>query len=50
MDNTHVVKKKITLKVKKKPLVHVLLCIGSLSLQVRTKLKKVIKNIAVSCK
>ena len=44
MDNIHVVKE-TTLVVEKKPLVLVLLYLGSVSLQTRTKLKKSLKNI-----
>ena len=44
MDNIHVVKE-TTLGVKEKPLVAVLLELGSISLQSRPKLKKSLKNI-----
>ena len=47
MDNTHVVKE-TTLTVEKKPLVPVLPYLGSISLQIRTKLKKSLKNI-INC-
>ena len=49
MDNIHVVKE-TTLTVGKKPLVLVLLYLGSVSLQTRTKLKKSLKNILNYCK
>ena len=51
MDNIHVVNE-TTLKVEKKPLVLVLLYLGSISLQTKTKLKKSLKTflIVVSCK
>ena len=49
MDNTHVVNE-TTLTVAKKPLVLVLLYLGSVSLQTRTKLKKSLKNILNYCK
>ena len=49
MDNIHVVKE-TTLTVEKKPLVLVLLYLGSISLQTTTKLKKSLKNIRVNCK
>ena len=47
MDNIHVVKE-TTLSVEKKPLVLVLPYLGSISLQIRTKLKKSLKNI-INC-
>ena len=43
MDNIHVVKE-TTLTVEKKPLVLVLLYLGSISLQTRTKLRKSLKT------
>ena len=49
MDNTHVVNE-TTLTVAKKPLVLVLLYLGSVSLQTRTKLKKSLTNILNYCK
>ena len=49
MDNMHVVKE-TTLIVEKKPLVLVLPYIGSISLQIRTKLKTSLKNILNCCK
>ena len=49
MDNIHVVKE-TTLTVEKKPLVLVLLYLGSISLQTTTKLKKSLKNVRVNCK
>ena len=49
MDNIHVVKE-TTLTVEKKSLVLVLPCLGSISLQTRTKLKKSWKNILNCCK
>ena len=49
MDNIHVVTE-TTLTVEKKPLVLVLLYLGSISLQTTTKLKKSLKNIRVNCK
>ena len=49
MDNIHVVQE-TTLTVKKKPLVLVLLYLGSISLQTRTKLKKSLKCILNCCK
>ena len=51
MDNIHVVKE-TTLTVEKKSLVIVLLYLGSISLQTRTKLKESLKTflILVSCK
>ena len=44
MNNIHVVKE-TTLTIEKKPLVLVLLYLGSISLQIRIKLKKSLKNI-----
>ena len=49
MDNIHVVKE-TTLTVAKKSLVLVLPCLGSISLQTRTKLKKSWKSILNCCK
>ena len=49
MDNIHVVKE-TTPTVEKKPLVLVLPCPGSISLQTTTKLKKSLKNIFNCCK
>ena len=49
MDNIRVVKE-TTLTVEKKSLVLVLPCLGSISLQTRTKLKKSWKNILNCCK
>ena len=49
MDNVHVVKE-TTLKIEKKSLVLVLPYLGSISLQTRTKLKKLLKNILNCCK
>ena len=49
MDNIHIVKE-INLTVKQKPFVLVLLYLGSISLQTRTKLKKSLKNILNCCK
>ena len=49
MDNIHVVKK-TTLTVEKKPLVLVLPCLGSISVQTRNKLMKSLKNILNCCK
>ena len=49
MDNIHVAKE-TTLTVEKKPLVLVLLYLGSISLQTRTKSKKSLKNILNCCK
>ena len=48
MDNVHVLKE-TTLTVGKKPLVLVLLQLGSVSLQTRTNLKKSLKNIINCC-
>ena len=48
MDNIHVVKE-TTLTVEKKPLVLVLPCLDSISLQTRTKLKNSLKNILNCC-
>ena len=49
MDNIDVVKE-TTVTVEKKPLVLVLPCLVSISLQTRTKLKKSLKNILKCCK
>ena len=49
MDNIHLIKE-TTLTVEKKPLILVLLYLGSMSLQTRTKLKKSLKNIFNCCK
>ena len=49
MDNIHVVKE-APLTVEKKPLVLVLLYLGSIFLQTTNKLKKSSKNILVNCK
>ena len=49
MNNIHVVKE-TTLTIEKKPLVLVLLYLGSISLQTMTKLKKSQKNILNCCK
>ena len=49
MDNIHVVKE-FTLTVEKKPLVLVLPYLSSISLQTRTKWKKLLKNILNRCK
>ena len=49
MDNVHVVKE-TTLTVEKKPLVLVLPYLGSISLEFRTKLKKLLKSILNCCK
>ena len=49
MDNIHVAKE-TTLTVEKTPLVLVLPYLGSIFLQIRTKLKKSLKNILNCCK
>ena len=49
MGNIYVVKE-TTLTIEKKSLVLVLPCLGSISLQTRTKLKKSLKNILNCCK
>ena len=49
MDNIRVVKE-TTLTVEKNPLVLVLPCLSSISLQTRNKLKKSLKNIRNCCK
>ena len=49
LDDIHVVKE-TTLTVEKKPLLLVLLYLGSISLQTRTKLEKSLKNILKCCK
>ena len=49
LDNIHAVKE-TTLTIEKKPLVLVLSYLGSISLQIRTKLKKSLKNIFNCCK
>ena len=49
MDNIHVVKE-TALILERKPLVLVLQCLGSISLQTRTKLQKSLKNNLNCCK
>ena len=49
MDNIHVIKE-TALTVEKKLLAPVLPYLGSISLQIRTKLKKSLKNILANCK